>query len=103
MGRLREVCGAYTGMFMVAGALYGYSETGNDKLKAEHYSLIQRLAGELREKYGSLLCRDLMGEEGKNTSSVPSARTAAYYGSRPCAALVKDAAEILDKLIMEKV
>ena len=26
MGRLREVCGACSGMFMVAGLLYGYDE-----------------------------------------------------------------------------
>ena len=26
MGRLREVCGAVSGMFLVAGMLYGYEE-----------------------------------------------------------------------------
>ena len=26
MGRLREVCGAVTGMFMVAGMVYGYTD-----------------------------------------------------------------------------
>ena len=26
MGRLREVCGAVSGMFFVAGALYGYDD-----------------------------------------------------------------------------
>lgn len=102
MGRLREVCGAYTGIFMVAGILYGYSEIGNDDIKTEHYRLIQQLANELREKYGSLLCRDLLGEEGGNTTPTPAKRTEAYYDSRPCAALVRDAAEILDKVILAK-
>jgi C_GCAxxG_C_C family probable redox protein len=102
MGRLREVCGAYTGMFMVAGLLYGYSEIGNDILKGEHYALIQRLAGELREKYGSLLCRDLLGEEGKSSKPEPAKRTRDFYDKRPCAAIIRDAAAILDKLIEEK-
>ena len=30
MGRLREVCGAVSGMFMVAGVLYGYDHCDDD-------------------------------------------------------------------------
>ena len=55
MGRLREVCGAVSGMFMVAGLLYGYDEPKNFEAKSEHYARIQELAGE----YGcatALLC-----------------------------------------------
>jgi hypothetical protein len=32
-GRLREVCGAVSGMFMVAGMLYGYSDSKDNKAK----------------------------------------------------------------------
>ena len=44
MGRMREVCGAVSGMFMVAGVLYGYSSADNDSEKTEHYRRIQQLA-----------------------------------------------------------
>ena len=39
MGCLREVCGAVSGAFMVAGVLWGYSELDDHK-KKEHYALV---------------------------------------------------------------
>ena len=36
MGRLREVCGACTGAFMVAGILFGYDDPKDDVIKKEH-------------------------------------------------------------------
>ena len=44
MGRLREVCGAVSGMFIVAGMLDGYSNPLDRVAKTEHYRLIQSLA-----------------------------------------------------------
>ena len=41
MGRLREVCGAVSSMFLIAGLKYGYTENNNDIVKANHYKLIQ--------------------------------------------------------------
>ena len=48
MGRLREVCGAVTGIFFVAGILHGYSNPTDKKAKDEHYKLIQELAEEFK-------------------------------------------------------
>ena len=44
MGRLREVCGAVSGMFLAAGLLYGYSDPKDREAKTEHYARIQELA-----------------------------------------------------------
>lgn len=33
MGRLREVCGAVTGMFLVVGMKYGYTDVSDKKQK----------------------------------------------------------------------
>ena len=44
MGRLREVCGSVSGMFMVAGLLYGYDGPETGEIKADHYARIQELA-----------------------------------------------------------
>jgi len=41
MGRMREVCGAVSGMFFVAGALYGYDNPKDLQAKKEHYARIQ--------------------------------------------------------------
>ena len=57
MGRLREVCGSVTGMFMVAGLLYGYDGPETGEIKAEHYARIQELAHRFEEKHGTIISR----------------------------------------------
>lgn len=99
MGRMREVCGAVSGMLMVAGILYGYDTPGDDVAKKAHYALVQELAGQFREKNGSIVCREIL----KNPPSdpAPSPRTAEYYASRPCARMVYSAATILENYIAQ--
>ncbi len=69
MGRLREVCGAVSGMFMVAGLKYGYSDPHDKPAKAEHYKRIQDLAAEFRDENGSIVCRELLA----SSRAVPTA------------------------------
>lgn len=99
MGRLREVCGAVSGMFLVAGMKYGYTDPKNREIKAEHYKLIQSMADRFKETNKSLICRELLGLVEQNKSYVPEARTDEYYKKRPCAELVGDAAEIMYEII----
>jgi C_GCAxxG_C_C family probable redox protein len=99
MGRLREVCGAVTGMFMVAGILYGYSDPEDSEAKAEHYELIQALAAKFREENGSIICRELLELPEGPDSPVPEDRRLDYYARRPCSELVEHAAKILDEYI----
>lgn len=102
MGRLREVCGAVSGMFMVAGMKYGYSSPSDRKGKTEHYKRIQELAQKFKEKNRYIVCRQLLGLDTKVESYVPSERTAEYYKKRPCVELVGDAAEIMGEYINKK-
>lgn len=101
MGRLREVCGAVTGMFMVAGMIYGYSEPKNHTSKTEHYKRIQYLAKEFEKQNHSIICRELLGLNAGKDSPVPELRSAEYYKKRPCVELVGMAAEIMEKYIEE--
>ncbi len=96
MGRLRETCGAVTGMFMVAGLLKGYADTSDKEAKDNHYKLIQELANEFKSVYHTYNCNELLGNIGKGTY-VSAPRTAEYYKTRPCVNFVVTAAEILDK------
>ena len=48
MGRMREVCGAVSGMFMVLGVLYGYDENDTDVQKKQLYKDVQALAEKFR-------------------------------------------------------
>lgn len=101
MGRLREVCGAVSGMFLTAGILYGYENPSAVEEKAEHYARIQELAGRFEAENGSIVCRELLGISVKKDIPVPEARTTEYYKKRPCKNLVGQAAEILEQYILE--
>ncbi|MFT3984617.1 MAG: C-GCAxxG-C-C family protein [Lachnospiraceae bacterium] len=97
MGRLREVCGAVSGMFMVAGAVYGYIDPKDHKKKTEHYERIQYLAKEFEDKNQSIVCRELLGLGPGKEKPEPALRTAQYYNKRPCVALVGMAAKIMEQ------
>ena len=101
MGRLREVCGSVSGMFMVAGLLYGYEGPETGEVKAEHYARIQELAHRFEEKHGSIVCRELLNLSVRHDQPVPEARKNEYYKKRPCPELIGDAAEILEQFIKE--
>ena len=100
MGRLREVCGAVSAVFLAAGALYGYDVPGDDAVKGAHYARIQDLAAKFQAAHGTLICRELLGRRGPE-SPVPEARTPAYYASRPCAKFVATAARVLEEYMAE--
>ena len=99
MGRMREVCGAVSGMLFVAGLLYGYDTKDDDDVKKDHYARVQELAGKFREENGSIICREIL----KNPPSdpTPSPRTEQYYKERPCAHMVVTAVKILEEYIAE--
>lgn len=99
MGRLREICGTVSGMFMVVGLALGYSTNANKDEKTEHYKRIQYLAAEFEKMNGSIICRELLGLDHKKDSPTPSDRTTEYYKKRPCKELVGDACKILDKYL----
>ena len=98
MGRMREVCGAVSGMFMVLGLLYGYTDPGEkDANKKAHYQDVQALAAKFREEVGSIVCREILKNPPSDPNPTP--RTAEFYKVRPCARMVMTAARILDEYI----
>lgn len=123
MGRLREVCGAVSAMFIIAGILKGYKNPNDDTVKGAHYALIQRLAEEFKKQHNSIICRELLGLDGKTEGSPenvaenasengckingddfspkPSKRTEEYYAKRPCESFIRTAAEIIEKHLLQ--
>ena len=100
MGRLREVCGAVSGMLMVAGLIYGYEDPGeNDCNKKAHYQLVQTLAGKFRDEVGSIVCREILKNPPSDPNPTP--RTAEFYAKRPCARMVMTAARLMDEFIAQ--
>ena len=99
MGRMREVCGAVSGMLMVLSLLYGYDTPGDDVSKKALYTDVQTLAGRFRERAGSIICRDLLGNPPSDPNPTP--RTAEFYKTRPCGKMVMLAAELMDEFLKE--
>ena len=93
--RLREVCGAVSGMLMVIG--YKHKEMN----KTEMYAYARKAIEEFEEEFGSYVCRDLIKGDANDTSPVPSERTEKYYQKRPCVEIVAKATEIALKYIEE--
>lgn len=102
IGKLREVCGAFSGAAAVAGALWGYSTTDDHNAKSQHYALIQHIAEKFKEEHGTVICRELLSGIKTDPSSSPEKRDEKYYKVRPCVKFVITAAEILDLIIEEK-
>lgn len=101
IGRLREVCGAASGMFMVAGLKLGYIEPKDINKKEEHYRLIQQLAKEFEKINCSLICREILGLDIHHDKPKPEERTENYYKKRPCVEVVRSAAQIIDKALFQ--
>ena len=95
LGRMREVCGAVSGMAFVLGVLYGYDDPKVMGASATHYARVQEVAGAFKAANGSIICRELLGDKSAVTAT-PEPRTAEYYKKRPCVELVGMAADILD-------
>ncbi len=103
MGRLREVCGAVSAMFMIAGLLKGYTSFNDDEAKAKHYELVQELAEKFKQQNGTIICRELLNLEEGPDSPIPSKRTEQYYQERPCEDFVGCAAKIISENLINKV
>lgn len=100
MGRLREVCGAVSGMLMALGAIYGYSDVSDPTLKSAHYKLVQMLCKRFSDETGSIICRELLGIKGASDPISPP-RNDEFYRTRPCPRMIMLAAKILQEYIEE--
>lgn len=100
VARMREVCGALSGMFMVLGFLRGNGNIEDKKAKDAFYGSLQQQAGKFRESAGgSIICRELLKGSGNEksagtTSPESEERTNGYYKKRPCSELVALAASL---------
>ena len=103
IGRLREVCGAVSGMMMVYGLLKGYDDLHDPELKKAHYANVQALAAKFREENGSIICRDILSlRRDENNDATPTPRDAQFFHSRPCLNCVASAARILDEALKKE-
>lgn len=96
IGHMKEVCGVISGMALIAGLLYGNINPADKATKDAHYERVQSFALAFKDRFGSLICRELLA---RNEQS-PSAEEP--YASKPCLAYVENAAEIFDGWLQEQ-
>ena len=99
MGRQREVCGAVSGMLLVAGLLYGYDDADDGDRKKAHYALVQELANRFREQAGHIVCREILKNPPSDPNPTP--RTEEFYKQRPCVRMVALVTKIMEEYIAE--
>jgi len=97
MGRLREVCGAVSGMFLVLGLQYPFIDTNDKVAKNINYKAVQRTAKDFKLVMGSYICADLLKIKHEPQNPESSERNEDYYNSHPCTRCVALAAEIVGK------
>ncbi len=102
IGRMREVCGCFSGIAMIAGLVTGSTDGHDQEQKGRNYQLVQELAEEYKKRAGgTIICKELLGLERAEGSYVPSKRTGEYYKKRPCVELVGVACDIIEEFILD--
>lgn len=103
MGRLREVCGAVSGMTLLAGLEHPANDPHNKQERTVNYALVQKSALAFQQQNGSYICRELLDlPKGVVESPTPSERTTVFYHRRPCADYVASAARIFGESIRQE-
>lgn len=100
--RLREMCGAVSGMLMALSLLEGSSDPSAKDKKDNLYKIGQDLVKKFEEKNSSYICKELLGLKSKENSPISENRTESYYKKRPCAKLCADAASIFCEYLNSK-
>ena len=101
LGKLREVCGAVSGMLMVLGLARGYSNADAIDEKRALYALTQQAVHQFETENGYLLCRDLLHLKKGEDLEEPAVRTEEYYQTRPCLKAVRSATAIAQSLLSD--
>ena len=97
VGRLREVCGAFSACAMLVGLMETSTKADKERKEAV-YVFVQKLAEDFKAQNGSIICRDLLKlQEDDKLLPKPDERNSSYYATRPCLRIVG----IADKIINE--
>ena len=99
MGRMREVCGAVSGMTFLSGLISPADDPSIKTARTANYALVQEMAEEFRKINGSIVCRELLENVATTKGHEPEDRTPEYYKKRPCVEIIGDAAEIAERIL----
>ena len=94
MGKMGEVCGAVSGMFIVLGLVEGDYAPCDKEAKMAHYAKVRTLSDKFKAENGSILCREILAlHKDKPTVSGHNSH---------CFNMVMQAADILENYFSSK-
>jgi len=98
MARMGQTCGAVSGALMVIGLKHGHVAAQDKAAKEKTYALVREFVDQFRARNGSLLCRELLGYDIGTPEGMQLILEKGLTASI-CPRLVRDAAEILERLV----
>ena len=99
IGRMRETCGALSGMLMALGMTLGRYDVTAPDTKDRHYRLTQYAALRFRQETGSLFCYELLSIPHAVEIPVSAPRNEHFFKTRPCERVILAAVAIFDELM----
>lgn len=95
-----NICGAVSGAIMVIGLAYGKAGEGDDASTEKTRALVRQFIREFAEKNGSINCTELLGYNLSDPDEYEAARESGIFIDK-CPLLVRDAADILEKILKD--
>lgn len=105
VGRMRMMCGAVSGIVMLAGLECGQTRGDDREGKAHCYEVVQELLARFKERNGSIICKELLQMNGcvaATDTHQPDERNAEYYRKRPCVRKVESAARVFAEFLSDR-
>ncbi|MDR2244137.1 MAG: C-GCAxxG-C-C family protein [Burkholderiales bacterium] len=96
MGRLGYTCGAVSGAHLVIGLKHGNFLSEDKASKEKTYALVREFEKKFAEKNGTTICRELLQVDLLNGDK----QTVSERVLEVCPRAVKDAAEILESVLL---
>ena len=100
MGRMAGTCGAVTGAYMVIGLVHSMTKKGDLQQKELSYETIREFAEKFKGRNGTLVCRELMGVDVSTPEGFAESK-AKNIARTVCPKFVRDAAEILEEMLVD--
>jgi len=92
-GRRGETCGALIGALMAISSVYGRQPQEGPEAKKRCYDLAEMVVEDFKERYGTLLCRELTGVDLSTREGQKAFEELRIHQNR-CTALVEDATRL---------
>jgi C_GCAxxG_C_C family probable redox protein len=93
-----NICGAVSGGIMVIGLKYGMTRAGDEAATEKTRALTRQFIREFTARNGSINCTELLGHDMSMPDGYTAAKDSGLFLSK-CPALVRDSADILEKIL----